>query len=111
MSDRLIDAIRRETMVAESVHGKLTQDVFRAFTILGEEVGEVAEALLILRRTIEKENSSFVGVDGDSRLSSAGERISYAQSTKRYEAIHELVQVMSLCQLMVENLDTEKRYS
>lgn len=78
-----------ETYAAEEAHGRLTGDHFRAMAILMEEVGEVARALLELRRL--KANKGCKATDGELKAAS-------------WKAVEELKQVMSTAALMTENL-------
>ena len=71
---------------AEALHGPLTDDHFRAFAILGEEVGEVAKALLENRRALAKGRSG---------------------TAERVNARLELAQVAATAVLMLINLKRE----
>ncbi len=82
MDPELVAAIRWEMGTAEKNHGQLTNDSFRAFTILAEEVGEVSRELLGERRAIN----------------------AVAAEHHRRRAVEELVQVMSVCAHMIRNL-------
>jgi hypothetical protein len=90
---QLINAVASEMASAECEHGKLTDDNFRACTILTEEVGEVARAVLEIRRhkgTVQQGAPIMTQLRG--------------------AAITELIQVISTCVLMIENLDDERKY-
>lgn len=84
ISHETIAAVEQEAERAMSSHGPLTQDLCRAYTILGEEFGEVGRALLEVGRA-ERSNSSV------------------AESWKR-AAADELVQLAATALLLVDNL-------
>lgn len=50
LSSELTAAIDQEMQRALDLHGPLTDDNFRAFTIIGEELGELGRELLEIRR-------------------------------------------------------------
>lgn len=91
LSASLIGAVAAEMFTSHKQHGSLTTDHFRAYTILQEEVGEVASEILQMRRA-----------------SSANDPES---SKYRKQAIKELLQVMSTAAKMIVNLDSEEQYS
>lgn len=82
----LVAAVMREIARSRTLYGPLTNDHFRAFTIMTEEVGEVGRALLEARR-------NEVGGHGSEAKRSKG------------QAIQELVQVMAMAAEMIRNLD------
>lgn len=83
--------VETESKRAEAEHGPLTGDHFRAFTVLSEEVGEVATCLLELGRA-------------QRRFGNGGSAESVAAARK---AVGELIQVISVASKMVENLQKE----
>lgn len=78
-------AVAQEAQRAEAEHGPLTDDVTRAYTILGEEFGEVGRALLGIGRSERREEPRMM-------------------REWRVAAAEELIQLAATALLLVENL-------
>lgn len=94
-----IEMLGNEMARAVADHGPLTLDLFRAFTILSEEVGETARALLELRRA---QNPFRTGQRASSCAEVDEER------ALRKKVVDELVQVASVAAMMARNLNYGK---
>lgn len=88
MRQSTVDAVRIEEARAVREHGQLTTDHVRAFVVLSEEIGEVAEAVLEIGRAERLHLAELV--DARKRL-----------------VVEELVQVIAVASMMVDNLERD----